>query len=44
MKAILLVLGAACLLGGCINLHVHFPEAPAGDPAGSSRPPAPARP
>lgn len=46
MKTILLALGAACFVAACVNLHVHFPEAPApqatppaaGQSSGAERP------
>ena len=34
MKQILSLLAAVLMLCGCVNVHVHFPPAPAGQSAG----------
>lgn len=42
MKKNLLLPILAFLLAGCVNLHVHFPEAAPGKAAGSGAPSSPA--
>ncbi len=38
IKRSLLPLLAALLLGGCVNVHVHFPAAPGGEPQAANEP------
>ena len=42
MKKILLLLTAVLFLAGCVNLHVHFPEAAPDKAAGGDAAAAPA--
>jgi hypothetical protein len=41
MKTTFLLLAALFGLSGCVNLHVHFPEAPAAKAAGAGEPAQP---
>jgi hypothetical protein len=40
MNAKLLMLTAVLFVYGCVNVHVHFPDAPADKPAASADKPA----